>query len=73
MGLYVKMRDDLMRKSNKFGINADTAQKIAAHYANRYAGSLPTEGMSKVARNWPTGCCSRARSRSATWRPSRTW
>lgn len=55
MGLYVKMRDDMMRKANKFGINADTAQKIAAHYANRYAGSLPTEGMSKVARqlaNW---------------------
>jgi hypothetical protein len=50
MGLYTKIRDDLSRKANQFGITDQTAQRIAAHYANRYAGSLPMEGMSKVAR-----------------------
>ena len=50
MGLYAHIRDNLIRHANELGINPQDAQRIAAHYANRYAGALPIEGMSKLAR-----------------------
>jgi hypothetical protein len=46
MGLYVGMRDDMLAK----GYSADTAQYMAAHLANRYAGALPLESMSTTSR-----------------------
>jgi ADP-ribosyltransferase-like protein len=45
MGLYVNMRGDMIAK----GIDAQTASRIAAHWANRYAGALPKEAMSDAA------------------------
>jgi hypothetical protein len=50
MGLYTHIRDQLLRQGNTTGIGAKDAQRIAAHFANRYAGALPMEGMSKLAR-----------------------
>ncbi len=46
MGLYVKIRDDAMRH----GLDATTAQRMAADFGNLYAGALPIESMSKLAR-----------------------
>lgn len=46
MGLYVKIRDELVAK----GVDPLSAQRTAAHFANRYGGSLPIEAMSKLAR-----------------------
>lgn len=45
MGLYVNLRDDLIRK----GQDRNTASYMAAHMANRYAGALPKEAMSNEA------------------------
>lgn len=45
MGLYTNLRGDLLNK----GMDAATAAKIAAHFANRYAGALPKEAMSEAA------------------------
>lgn len=45
MGLYVNFRADMMAK----GMDQATASKIAAHWANRYAGALPKEAMSDAA------------------------
>jgi ddrB-like ParB superfamily domain len=45
MGLYTNMRDAMVRK----GMTPETAQRIAAHLANRYAGALPKEAMSSAA------------------------
>lgn len=45
MGLYVNLRDDLIRK----GADRSTASYMAAHMANRYAGALPKEAMSNEA------------------------
>ena len=42
MGLYTNMRSDAMAK----GIDQQTASRMAAHWANRYAGALPKEAMS---------------------------
>lgn len=50
MGIYTHIRDSLISHSNELGINPKDATRIAAHYANRYAGALPMEGMSKLAR-----------------------
>jgi hypothetical protein len=50
MGIYVNMRNSLVKHSNELGIHPDDAGKIAAHFANRYAGALPMEAMSKGAR-----------------------
>lgn len=44
-GLYVNFRSDLMAK----GMDQQTAARIAAHFANRYAGALPKEAMSEAA------------------------
>lgn len=46
MGLYVNFRKQLIKK----GFDAQTASRIAAHFANRYAGALPIESMSTGAR-----------------------
>lgn len=46
MGLYVNFRDSLAAK----GVDATTANRAAAHWANRYAGALPQEAMSDGAR-----------------------
>jgi hypothetical protein len=46
MGLYVNFRDAAMAK----GVDPQTAQRMAAHIANRYAGALPQEAMSDSAR-----------------------
>src|SRR6202012_5272764 len=46
MGLYTNLRDQMLRK----GYAPDTAQYAAAHFANRYAGALPIEAMSGMAR-----------------------
>lgn len=46
MGLYMHLRDQLL----KDGFDKDTAGKMAAHFANRYAGALPIEAMSEAAR-----------------------
>lgn len=45
-GLYANVKADMVRK----GINEATAGKLAAHFANRYAGALPNEAMSVNAR-----------------------
>lgn len=44
-GLYVNFRDDLIAK----GMDRQTSARIAAHWANRYAGALPKEAMSEAA------------------------
>lgn len=44
-GLYVHFRDDLLAK----GMDRSTATRMAAHWANRYAGALPREAMSEGA------------------------
>jgi len=46
MGLYVNFRDGLLQKD----VDRQTAARAAAHWANRYAGALPTEAMSDGAR-----------------------
>lgn len=46
MGLYVNMRDDLVKQ----GMDPKGAQSAAAHIANRFAGALPTESMGNTAR-----------------------
>ncbi len=46
MGLYTNMRDDMIAK----GSDRLTASRVAAHWANRYAGALPQEAMSDSAR-----------------------
>jgi hypothetical protein len=45
MGLYTNLRDDAIAK----GIDRQTATRMAAHWANRYAGALPKEAMSDAA------------------------
>lgn len=45
-GLYSNFRDNMMAK----GIDRQTAARVAAHWANRYAGALPQEAMSDNAR-----------------------
>jgi hypothetical protein len=45
MGLYTNFRADAMAK----GIDQQTASRMAAHFANRYAGALPKEAMSDAA------------------------
>jgi hypothetical protein len=42
MGLYTNFRADAIAK----GIDQQTASRMAAHFANRYAGALPKEAMS---------------------------
>ncbi len=46
MGLYTNFRDGLVEK----GVDRQTAARVAAHWANRYAGALPQEAMSDAAR-----------------------
>ncbi len=46
MGLYTNFRNELVGK----GVDAQTASRAAAHWANRYAGALPQEAMSDAAR-----------------------
>lgn len=46
MGLYTNIQRDLIAK----GTDPGTAGKIAAHFANRYAGALPNEAMSSAVR-----------------------
>ncbi len=46
MGIYLHIRD----KAIAAGLKPSSAQRLAAHFANRYAGSMPTEAMSKAAR-----------------------
>ena len=46
-GLYVHIRDGFIAN----GLDQETAQRAAAHYANRYAGALPIEALSKGATN----------------------
>lgn len=48
MGLYTHLRDAAV----KHGADDQTAGRYAAHFANRYAGALPIEAMSKSARMW---------------------
>lgn len=48
MGLYVNLRNDAIAK----GIDQQTASRMAAHWANRYAGALPKEAMSDLATKW---------------------
>jgi len=45
MGLYVNFRGDMIAK----GMDQQTASRVAAHLANRYAGALPKEAMSEAA------------------------
>lgn len=45
MGLYTNFRGDMINK----GMDAQTSSRIAAHFANRYAGSLPKEAMGEMA------------------------
>jgi hypothetical protein len=45
-GLYSNVKADLIRK----GHDEQTAGRLAAHFANRYAGALPNESMSANAR-----------------------
>jgi hypothetical protein len=45
MGLYTNFRADMIAK----GMDQQTASRIAAHWANRYAGALPKEAMSDAA------------------------
>lgn len=46
MGVYTNLRDNLLSK----GVDAQTASREAAHFANRFAGSIPQEAMSNQAR-----------------------
>ena len=46
MGLFTNIERDLVRK----GVDGQTASRLAAHFANRYAGALPNEAMSAGAR-----------------------
>jgi hypothetical protein len=46
MGLYANFREEMLAK----GIDRQTANRVAAHWANRYAGALPQEAMSDAAR-----------------------
>lgn len=46
MGLYTNLRDHAVKK----GMDPDSAQYVAAHFANRYAGALPLEAMSSMSR-----------------------
>lgn len=46
MGLYTNFRAEMLSK----GIDAQTASRVSAHLANRFAGSIPREAMSKYAR-----------------------
>ena len=46
MGLYVNLRDTLIKHGN----DPEAAAYAAAHFANRYAGALPLESMSNTAR-----------------------
>lgn len=45
MGLYVNLRNEMLGK----GIDPQTSSRVAAHWANRYAGALPKEAMSDMA------------------------
>jgi hypothetical protein len=45
MGLYTNFRGDMIAK----GVDQQTASRVAAHMANRYAGALPKEAMSEAA------------------------
>jgi hypothetical protein len=45
-GLYNEFMKDLIKK----GIDRDTASKMAAHFANRFAGAVPNEAMSEGAK-----------------------
>lgn len=45
-GLYSQLKDEMLRK----GLSEDAAGKLAAHWANRFAGALPNEAMSTEAR-----------------------
>jgi hypothetical protein len=46
MGLYKNFREDLIAK----GVDTKSAERVAAPWANRYAGALPQEAMSDTAR-----------------------
>lgn len=46
MGIYSNVKADLIKK----GTEPQTAGRISAHFANRYAGALPNESMSALAR-----------------------
>ena len=46
MGLFVNFTNDMVKK----GMSPETAQYVAAHFANRYAGALPLESMSSMSR-----------------------
>lgn len=48
MGLAVNVRDNLLEK----GYSRKSANTIAAHFANRYAGALPMENMGEMARRF---------------------
>lgn len=45
MGLYTNFQGDMLNK----GMDRQTASRVAAHLANRYAGALPKEAMSEMA------------------------
>lgn len=46
MGLYTNLERDMIAR----GLPPQTASRLAAHFANRYAGALPNEAMSAGAR-----------------------
>ncbi len=48
MGIYTNLRGDIMAK----GVDQQTASRIAGHFANRFAGSLPKEAMSDAAQKF---------------------
>lgn len=48
-GLYGGLRADLIAKGVKW-MDETTAGRLAAHWANRFAGTLPNEAMSSMAR-----------------------
>ncbi len=48
-GLYTTMRDHWIKNGQ---MSEQSAQRLAAHEANRYAGALPMESMSNLARKW---------------------
>jgi hypothetical protein len=62
-GLASNLRDEYTAK----GIDRQTATRMAAHQANRFAGALPNEAMSAMARKVANSRSSPAPSRSATW------
>jgi hypothetical protein len=63
MGLYTNFRGDMIAK----GMDQQTASRVAAHLANRYAGALPKEAMSEAATKISNFMFfSRSRSPSAT-------